>query len=120
MFMDLTKTDIRSGELYLEAAQSKTRLKAPASEIRVLLDSAIVASKDAGVLAGNYYLARGQFLDEQGEYRSALADYNQYDSIARPVNPEFFYTRYKCETRLRMWQPPFIPRNPMNNDTPSF
>lgn len=108
MFMDLTKTDIRSGELYLEAAQSKTRLKAPASEIRVLLDSAIVASKDAGVLAGNYYLARGQFLDEQGEYRSALADYNQYDSIARPVNPEFFYTRYKCETRLRMWQPALI------------
>lgn len=108
MFMDLTKTDIRSGELYLEAAQSKTRLKAPASEIRVLLDSAIVASKNAGVLAGNYYLARGQFLDEQGEYRSALADYNQYDSIARPVNPEFFYTRYKCETRLRMWQPALI------------
>lgn len=28
-----------------------------------------------------------------------------YDSIVRPVNPAFFYARYKAETKLRMWQP---------------
>ena len=33
IFLDLTKTPINSGELYLEAAQAKTRLKAPDSEI---------------------------------------------------------------------------------------
>ena len=108
IFMDLTKTNIRSGELFLEAAQSKSQLKAPSNEIKALLDSAVDASKDAGAIAASYYLARAQFLDDHGEYRSALADYNQYDSIARPVNPDFFYARYKCETKLRMWQPALI------------
>ena len=55
-------------------------------------------------MAGPYLLARGRFLDAQGKYREALADYNQYDSIARPVAPTFFYTRYKCELKLRQWQ----------------
>ncbi len=41
-------------------------------------------------MAGPYYLARGDFQAEQGEYRSAIADYNMYDSIVRPVNPAVF------------------------------
>ena len=35
MFLDLTKTNINSGELYYEAAQSKAQLNAPAGEIEV-------------------------------------------------------------------------------------
>lgn len=34
----------------------------------------------------------------------ALADYNMYDSIARPIAPTFFYARYKCEMKLHQWQ----------------
>lgn len=109
LFMDLTKTPINSGELYYEAAQSKTQLKAPATEIKELLDSAIsVASRNNAATAASYYLARGNFHMGQGEYRPAVMDFNMYDSIARPVTPAFFYTRYQCETKLRMWQSALI------------
>lgn len=107
MFLDLTKSNLNGGELYFEAAQAKTHLKAPAQEIEVLLDSAISVGARTG-MAGNYYLARANFLCEQGQYRRAIQDYNMYDSIARPVDANFFYTRYQCETKLRMWQPALL------------
>lgn len=107
MFLDLTKSNLNGGELYFEAAQAKTHLKAPAQEIEVLLDSAISVGSRTG-MAGNYYLARANFLNEQGQYRRAIQDYNMYDSIARPVDASFFYTRYQCETKLRMWQPALL------------
>ena len=106
-FLDLTKSNLNGGELYFEAAQAKTHLKAPAQEIEVLLDSAISVGARTG-MAGNYYLARANFLNEQGQYRRAIQDYNMYDSIARPVDASFFYTRYQCETKLRMWQPALL------------
>ena len=107
MFLDLTKSNLNGGELYFEAAQAKTLLKAPAQEIEVLLDSAISVGARTG-MAGNYYLARANFLNEQGQYRRAIQDYNMYDSIARPMDANFFYTRYQCETKLRMWQPALL------------
>lgn len=103
IFMELTKSSMNSGEVWYEAAQAKSQLKAPVEEVKVLLDSAVsVGSRNN--TAGPYYLTRGRFLDAQGKYREALADYNQYDSIARPISPEFFYTRFKCESKLRQWQ----------------
>ena len=89
MFIALTKTSVKNSEIFLEAAQAKIQLKAPATEIKVLLDSAVNEAKNSGTMAGPYYLARGDFQAEQGEYRSAIADYNMYDSIVRPVNPAF-------------------------------
>ncbi len=102
-FMELTKTSINSGELYFEAAQAKSQLKAPDAEIKVLLDSAVSVGSRTGIVAP-YYLTRAQFLDAQGKYREAVADYNMYDSIARPLDPTFFYARYKCELKIRQWQ----------------
>lgn len=103
LFMECTKTPINNGELYLEAAQAKSQLKAPDSEIMALLDSAVEVGKRTGVVAP-YYLTRAQMLAVQGKYREALKDYNQYDSIARPTDPTFFYARYQCELKLRQWQ----------------
>lgn len=107
MFIDLTKTPINSGELYFEAAQAKTQLKAPSKEIEVLLDSAVNVGNRTGIV-GTFYLARAQFLAGQNEYRRAIADFNMYDSIARPVDPAFFYARYQCELKVRMWQQALI------------
>ena len=109
MFMDLTKSSLKSGELYYEAAQSKSHLKVPNAEIKVLLDSAInVASRTNIITAGSYYLARANFLMGTNEYRAAFNDYNMYDSIAHPIAPTFFYARYQCATKLRMWQPALL------------
>lgn len=104
MFMQLTTTPLNSGELYYEAAQAKSHLKAPDTEIEALLDSAVAVGQRTGGIVAPYYLARGQYRDNKGEYRKALADYNQYDTLSHTVDPVFFYTRYKCETKLRMWQ----------------
>ena len=94
---------MNSGEVWFEAAQSKVQLKAPETEIKVLLDSAVsVGTKNNN--AAPYLLARARFLESQAKYREAIADYNQYDSIARPVAPTFFYTRYQCEMKVRQWQ----------------
>lgn len=107
MFMELTKTPMNSGELYFEAAQAKSQLKASDEEIKMLLDSAVAVGSRTGVVAP-YYLSRGQFLDARKQYRLALADYNRYDSLTRPMDPSFYYTRYKCEMNLRMWQQALI------------
>ncbi len=103
LFIGLTKTPMNSGEIWYEAAQSKSQMKAPSEEIKVLLDSAVSVGVRTN-MAGPYYLARGRYLDAEGKYREALADYNQYDSIARPLSADFFYTRYKCELKVRQWQ----------------
>ena len=103
LFMGLTKTPMNSAEIWYEAAQSKSQLKAPSEEIKMLLDSAVSVGVRTN-MAGPYYLARGRYLDAEGKYREALADYNQYDSIARPLSADFFYTRYKCELKVRQWQ----------------
>lgn len=107
IFMECSKTSISNGEIYLEAAQAKSQLKAPETEIMALLDSAVEVGKRTGVVAP-YYLTRGQMLDSQGKYKEALKDYNAYDSISRPVDPAFYYTRFKCEQKLRQWQPALL------------
>lgn len=103
LFIELTNSKINNGELYYEAAQCKTQLKAPDAEIKTLLDSAV----NVGIRTGNaapYYLARGAFLDKHGKYREAVIDYLAYDTLAHPVNQQFFYTRYQAEKNAKMWQ----------------
>lgn len=107
MFMGLTSSKLNSGEIYYEAAQSKMHLNAPDKEIITLLDSAVNAG-NRNNMGATYYLARAQYLDSRGMYRKALQDYNQYDSLAAPINVAFFYARYKCEMNLRMWQQALI------------
>ena len=105
-FLALTKSSIRGGELFYEAAQCKTMLKAPDTEVIALLDSAVAACpKPLSAIAAPYVLARGMAFDTQGQYRLALKDYNLYDSLmqGRPLSADFYYLRYKCETRSRQY-----------------
>ena len=106
MFMALTKTSLRSGELFYEAAQAKTQLKADEKEILTLLDSAVAACpQPLTPVAAPYVLARGVAYDQIGEYKKALADYNQYDTLMLGrASHEFYYTRYKCNSQLRRYQ----------------
>lgn len=109
LFMELTKTSLNSGELYFEAAQAKSHLKAPNTEIKELLDSAVSVSSHTNLItASSYYLARANFLMDNNEYKAAYNDYNMYDSITHTLDPAFFYTRYQCETKMRMWQPALL------------
>lgn len=107
MFMELTNSDIRNGEVFYEAAQCKAQLNAPKEEYMALLDSAIAACpQPLTAVAAPYVLARGIAYDHNGETRKALTDYNQYDSlmVGRILESSFYYTRFKCESKLHQYQ----------------
>lgn len=107
MFIALTKTKLRNGELFYEASQCKAQLKAPQKEVMELLDSAIAACpQPLTSIAAPYVLARGIAYDAAKDYHNALVDYNEYDSLmlGRPLNSNFYYTRYKCELQVHRFQ----------------
>ena len=101
----LQKTDLgKTGEIYYEAAQCKAQLKAPKEEIMSLLDKAVDVQK--GAAAAPYILARGAQYDADGQYRKAFLDYLRYDSLMNNnASADFYYTKYKCEMKIRQYQP---------------
>lgn len=105
-FMELTKTPLRNSELYFEAAQCKRRMQASDADILQLLDSAVVVSgQTPTVSAAAYFLARATQLDNMGEYRKALADYNKYDTLCLGrVSADFLYAREQCEVKCRLFK----------------
>lgn len=106
MFIALTKTNLRSGELFYEAAQAKAQLKANQAEILSLLDSAVAACpQPLTPIAAPFVLARGAAYDQAGDYKKAIMDYNRYDTLMLGrANHEFYYTRFNCNVKLRRYQ----------------
>lgn len=106
LFHSLATTDMRNSEVYFEAAQCKTQLGAPNTEILELLDSAVaVCHQPLDNTSAPYILSRGQLLASMGEYKRALADYNSYDTLMYGrANAEFYYARYECEVQVRQYQ----------------
>lgn len=106
MFIALTKTNLRSGELFYEAAQAKAQLKANQAEILSLLDSAVAACpQPLTPIAAPFVLARGAAYDQAGDYKKAIMDYNRYDTLMQGrANHEFYYTRFNCNVKLRRYQ----------------
>ena len=107
LFMQLTHTPLRSGELFYEASQCKRMLRAPITEALALLDSAVaVCPRPLNSIASTYLLARGATYQEMGQYRLAVKDYNTYDSIAQGPSRyrDFYYQRYQCELKIKQFQ----------------
>lgn len=100
----LQTTDLgKIGEIYYEAAQCKTRLNAPKTEIMALLDSAVNAQ--GGSASAPYVLARGRQYDNDGQYRKAFLDYLTYDSLMRyRASADFYYIKYRCEMQIHQYQ----------------
>ena len=109
-FMALTGTNLRNPELYYEAAQCKKKLDATSDEIVTLLDSAINQFKlPYPAEAAPYFYARAGERAEKGEYRKAVADYNQYDTLMLGRhNADFYYVREQCEVKARQFQQALI------------
>jgi tetratricopeptide (TPR) repeat protein len=105
IFMELTKdTTFKSSEVYYEAAMCRQMQNAPKEEILTLLDNA-VNSQPLSYNSAPYVLARAQLLDEMGQYRKALLDYNRYDTLTLGrSNDSFYYMRYACELKLKQYQ----------------
>lgn len=104
MFTALQKTELgKNGEVFYEAAQCKTKLKAPQAEVLQLLDSAVAAQD--GAISAPYVLARGRMYDVAGEYRKAFMDYLKYDTLMHMnASADFYYLRFQCGMKLRQYQ----------------
>lgn len=105
MFTSLQETDLgKSGEVYYEAAQCKTMLKAPKEEVMALLDSAV--NVQPGAISAPFVLARGRVYDADGQSRKAFKDYLLYDSLMNynVQSDEFYYIKYRCESKIRQFQ----------------
>ena len=104
VFTALQSTDLgKNGEVFLEAAQCKTQLKAPTADVIALLDKAV--SVQSGSPSAPYVLARARVYDVTGDYRKAFNDYLAYDSLVNyQGSDDFYYTKFKCEMKLRQYQ----------------
>lgn len=103
-FIALTQSDIHNGELFYEAAQCRTHLGGTHDEVLALLDSAVAVNPDNSISAP-YYLARGRFLDQAGETRRAVRDYNKYDTLMLGrASHDFYYVKFKAESKIRQYQ----------------
>lgn len=104
IFTELQQTDLgKNGEVFYEAAQCKTQLKAPKTEILQLLDQAV--NVQAGTPSAPYVLTRGRLYDEMGETRKAFMDYLRYDSLMNNnATADFYYLKFSCEMKLRQYQ----------------
>lgn len=106
LFEEISKTELMSSEVFYEMAQTKSNLGAEQQEILSYLDKAVeVAPQPLTPQSAPYILARGIMLDDMGEYRKALQDYNRYDTLMYlRASDDFYYTRYKCELKMRQFQ----------------
>lgn len=101
-FMNLTKTNMKSGDLFYFAAQSRQQMGADRQAVLALLDSAVAVTP--ANQPNRYLLIRGQYLDEMGEPRRALADYNRYDSLMMGrAAADFYVLRHQVEMKLKQY-----------------
>ena len=102
----LTKTDARGSELYYEIAQCKTQLKLPQTEVLEALDSAVaLCPRPLTNISAPYFLARGAIYNDMKQYRAALKDYNQYDTLMLGrATADFYEARYKVEIQVHQFQ----------------
>ena len=106
LLMTITDDNMQKPEILYEAAQCKIMLQAPKEETLTLLDSAVACfSKPYTRDAAPYFLARANMREQVGEYRKAIADYNQYDTLmVGRLGVDFFYQREQCEVKGRQFQ----------------
>lgn len=104
LFMSLAHTDMRSGELFFEAAQCRQRLNAPADSVIALLDSAVAAQQAIGN-AAPYILERGHAYYRADRLRNAFVDYCAYDSLmGGRASHSFYYLKFQLENKMRLYQ----------------
>ena len=106
VYLALTKSDLKPAEQYLSAAQCKLQLKDNEGAL-ALLDSAVNQfSRPYVKTAAPFLLARAQVRSEAGQYRPAVADFNEYEQLmtASQLGAHFYYVREQAEMKGHLFQ----------------
>lgn len=106
-FLALTKTNMRTPELFMYAAQCRQKSQADTTQVIALMDSALNCfSKPYPVAAANIILLRAKTLADSGNYREAIAGYNEFEHLSGSnVTANFYYEREQMEVKCRMYAP---------------
>lgn len=105
IYEQLTHSDLRSADIFFAASQCKAQLGEKDQQI-ALLDSAVnLFSRPYVKTAAPYILARAQALYDQGKFRPAVNDYNEYGELmATQLGAPFFYQREQAEVGGHLYQ----------------
>ena len=103
-FMDLTKTNLRSGEMFLNAAQCNI-VQNKEEGVLELLDSALACYPTPyPSSAANTILIRANELAKAGKNKDAVLGLNEYERLAKGnLNANFYYGREQLEIKARMY-----------------
>ena len=104
-FQDAIAKGAHNAECFYGAARCKEQLKDTTAYI-ALLDSAVATFSQPYLKeAAPYIYARGQALAENGQYRLAVNDFNEYENLMiSQINSEFYYIRSQVEVKGRLFQ----------------
>lgn len=106
-FSAVNTTETANCQTFYFAANALERAGGEDTEIIALLDSAVNRlATPYTAEAAPYLLARAQHLDNNGQHRRAVRDYNEYEKIIGTLNLNayFYYLRMQAEIGSRMYQ----------------
>ncbi len=105
IYMQLSKSDIRSAAVFFSAARCKEMQK-DTTAMLALMDSTLnTFSKPYLKEAAPYLWSRAEALRNAGKYRDAIADMNEYERLmAADVNDNFYYIRHQTEIQGHLYQ----------------
>ncbi len=105
IYQELAKTPLRSAELFYEASTCRTMMGDSLGAL-ALLDSAVATYGQPYLKeAAPYLLIRAQYRMQMGEYRGAVTDLIDYESLmAMQVNEQFYYLRFQAAVNGRIYQ----------------
>jgi len=103
-FISLTKTNLRSADTFLNAAQCLI-VQNKEEGVLELLDSALACfSKPYPITAANTILIRADYLAKAGKNKEAVLGLNDYERLAGSnLNANFYYSREQLEIKSRMY-----------------
>jgi tetratricopeptide (TPR) repeat protein len=107
IFIDVTKTNMRSADCFYNASLCLQANNAPQEKVIEMLDSAVTFYPQPYKMeAAPFLMLRGKYLDDNGMYRKAVADYNEYEKLmGKMVNGNFFYLKEQAELKAKLYQP---------------
>lgn len=94
-------------ETWFYAAQSLELAGGDSLQVLALMDSVIANLPTPLTPAtAQYLLQRAQRLEKAGQYRKAVFDYNQYETVVGPknLNAYFYFIREQAELKAHMYQ----------------
>lgn len=105
IFVDVNKTNLKSANYFLYAAQCQQML-GDTTAVLALQDSAVAMfTKPYVAEAAPALLMRAQTKLSMSKYREAVIDLNDYERLMRnSLNANFYYQREQAEMRCRMFQ----------------